>query len=223
MTTAGTAGELGGRIAGGWIGGVIGSFIPPPGLGTLIGRAVGSRLGGMAGRAAAATLQDHISSMEDAEEEAEKTDGAEGTAADSKTCDTCGEPPRPPNRRHDPCRTRGGDQTKAQNTMWDPDYELMVRGEVDAIQTGKVPKVNGTWTINGRTYGMHGKSLHPISGPGFTNLSRMQHQVVKMLNSKGYEGGAEFAKNLMERGLLSQDELDEVLHIWRKCNMGGRV
>lgn len=73
MTTAGTAGELGGRIAGGWIGGVIGSFIPPPGLGTLIGRAVGSRLGGMAGRAAAATLQDHISSMEDAEEEAEKT------------------------------------------------------------------------------------------------------------------------------------------------------
>lgn len=91
MTTAETLGGGTGRIVGGWIGGVIGSFIPPPGLGTLLGRAVGSRLGGMAGRAAAAALQDHITSMESAEEEAEETDRAEGMVADSDTCKDCAE------------------------------------------------------------------------------------------------------------------------------------
>lgn len=89
MSAAGTAGELGGRVAGGWIGGIIGSFIPPPGLGTLLGRAVGSRLGGMAGRAAATALQDHINSMENAEDEAEETDRAEGTAAEDEACKDC--------------------------------------------------------------------------------------------------------------------------------------
>ncbi len=89
MSTAGTAGELGGRVAGGWIGGIIGSFIPPPGLGTLIGRAVGSRLGGMAGRAAATALQDHINSMKEAEDEAEETDRVEGTAAEDEACKDC--------------------------------------------------------------------------------------------------------------------------------------
>lgn len=89
MSTAGTAGELGGRVAGGWIGGIIGSFIPPPGLGTLMGRAVGSRLGGMAGRAAATALQDHINSMEAAEGEAEETDRVEGTAIEDEACKDC--------------------------------------------------------------------------------------------------------------------------------------
>ncbi|WP_157994857.1 hypothetical protein [Paracoccus tegillarcae] len=87
---AGAAGELGGRVAGGVIGGVIGSFIPPPGLGTLLGRAVGSRLGGLAGRAAATALQDHINSMEEAEDEAEESDQAT-TAEEEAVCRECRE------------------------------------------------------------------------------------------------------------------------------------
>ena len=57
---------------------------PPPGLGTLIGRAVGSRLGGMAGRAAATALQDHINSMKGPKTRPKKLIASEGTAAEDE-------------------------------------------------------------------------------------------------------------------------------------------
>jgi hypothetical protein len=80
MTTAGTAGELGGQALGGWLGGVIGSFVLPP-LGTLAGRWVGSRLGGMGGRALGETLAATLEGA-NAETKAEEKEAAE-------TCETC--------------------------------------------------------------------------------------------------------------------------------------
>lgn len=88
MATAGTAGEAVGGVLGGAIGGVIGSLIPPPGLGGIIGRAVGSRVGRWAGRAAGTMLDEHISAMENAGEEA---DADAGEKEEEGTCRACQE------------------------------------------------------------------------------------------------------------------------------------
>lgn len=90
MSGADVAGGYAGSIVGGLIGGAVGSFFGP--LGTAAGRFVGSRLGNMAGRAAVGALESYMSSAEDAEDEAEKTDEAEGTKAEAEACATC----RPP-------------------------------------------------------------------------------------------------------------------------------
>ncbi|MCY1409327.1 hypothetical protein D9M71_246740 [compost metagenome] len=177
----------------------------------------GAYIGQIAGRAAAGALESYINSMEAAEAAAAATDENEGEKADAEACATCAEPPRPPNRRHDPCRMRNNDPTKEHNTVWDPEYASLVRQDIQAIQSGSVPRVGGTWTVNGRVYGLHGQSLHPISGPGLMNLSRAQHHTLKMLNSGGYRAGMQFAENLISRGLMTRGELDAALEIWKKC------
>ncbi|WP_414833997.1 hypothetical protein [Afifella sp. YEN Y35] len=206
MTTAGTIAGVGGRVAGGVLGGAIGSVFGPVGL--WIGRAVGSRVGGMAAKAAAEALASY---MEEANDDAE-TQTKDDEAADA--CVDC----QPPQRRHDPCRTKGNDPTKENNTVWDPEIADQVRADIQMIREGRVPKMSGTWTVNGRTYGLHGNSLHPQSGIGLTNLSRSQHKFLKMLNQKGCKGGMEFAEYLKKNGKISQEEIDSVLDLWKKCS-----
>ena len=55
----------------------------------MIGRAIGARVGGMAGRAAAGALEAWANSAEEAEGEAETTDEKEGTAAEDEACKEC--------------------------------------------------------------------------------------------------------------------------------------
>jgi hypothetical protein len=206
MSTAGTIGEVGGGIAGGGLGAAIGTVLGGP-IGGWIGRAIGSRIGRMAGRAAGEAL---ANMMEDANEDAEEE--TRDQVAD-QACASCG----PPNRRHDPCRTKDNDHTKENNTVWDPEVESQVKREIGQIQRGEVPKVNGEWTINGRTYGQHNNSIFPKSGTGFTNLSRMEHQFLKQLNGKSYADAMKAAENLRNKGILTQEQIDKVLEIWKKC------
>lgn len=207
MSTAGTIGQTGGQIGGGILGGVIGSVFGP--IGTWIGRAVGSKVGGIAGRAAAEALATY---MEDANEDAEKKTKDEAPAVACADCE-------PPNRRHDPCRTKGKDPTKENNTVWDPEIASDVRNDINQIKGGNIPRQSGSYTVNGRTYGTHGKALFPQSGSGFVNLNRFEHQFLKQLNSVGYDGGMKFASNLRQKGLMSQEEINRVLELWRKCGM----
>lgn len=72
-------------------------------------------------------------------------------------------------------------------------------------------------------YGENGFTVANMHEGSRIRLDSEQHQVIKILNTKGYEGGMQFAGNLMKRGLLSQDELDEVLRLWQKCGTGGQV
>ena len=207
MSTAGTIGQTGGQIGGGILGGAIGSVFGP--IGTWIGRAIGSKVGGMAGRVAGEALASY---MEDANENAEDITR---DSAPTQACADC----EPPNRRHDPCRTKGNDPTKQNNTVWDPEISPDVRNEISEIRSGKIPRQSGTYTVNGRTYGAHGKALFPQSGPGFINLNRFQHQFLKQLNSSGYDGGMKFSESLQKKGLMTQEEINKVLEIWRKCGM----
>lgn len=199
-------GEALGRAVGTWLGRAVGSVLGGP-IGGWVGGVVGSRAGAMAGRAAAGAL---ANMMEEADEAAETETKAE---APDVACATC----EPPNRRHDPCRTKKNDPTKDNNTVWDPEIEQQVRNEIGKIQRGEVPKVNGDWTINGRTYGRHNNSIFPKNGTGFTNLSRMEHQFLKQLNGKSYADAMKAAENLKAKGILTQEQIDKVLELWKKC------
>ena len=121
-----------------------------------------------------------------------------------------------PNRRHDPCKTKGNDPTKEKNSMIDPDHADDVAKDIDNIIDGNVPKTGENWTVNGRTYGQHDGALHPVSGPGITPLNRMQHQVVKQMNTDPVNGG-KFADALKNKGILSEKEIDEAMELWKKC------
>lgn len=175
MSTAGTAGELGGRVAGGVIGGIIGSFIPPPGLGTLLGRAVGSRLGGMAGRAAATALQDHINSMEEAEEEAEETDEAEGTEAEDEACQGCKEKEEKEDKKKEDLDKRSTHDPKDKkfnrdlNGSMDDANKDFDEFEPDNVRNlpdgGRVGELSGGRTINVRPNSSSGRPTLEIQKP----------------------------------------------------------
>lgn len=128
-------------------------------------------------------------------------------------------PRRKPNRRHDPCKTRGKDRTKAENTMIDPDYGDAVDADIKAIQDGQVAKQGETWAVNGRTYQEHDGSIFPTGGEGTVQFSRGQHQFVKMLNTVPLEMAMQFATKLARSmpKVLNQEAIDAVLEVWKKC------
>jgi hypothetical protein len=122
-----------------------------------------------------------------------------------------------PVRRHDPCRTKGGDPTKERNSMIDPDYKDAINRDLDDIIAGKVQKTGETWNVNGRSYGMHNGSLHPVSGPGIVDLSRPQHQLIQQLNGNSLENARKFGDAMKRKGIMDQDAIDTVMELWRKC------
>lgn len=205
VATAEVIGRTGGSVAGAALGTAVGAFLGGP-VGAWVGRAVGARVGGYAGRAAASAIATY---MEGANEDAEEETRA--TPVD-QVCADC----EPPNRRHDPCRTRNNDPTKENNTVWDPEISGDVRREIDMIKRGQVPRSGNSYTVNGRTYGLHGKSLFPQSGTGFTNLNRPQHQLLKALNTNP-QNAMRMAEALRSKGILTQAQIDQVLEIQRKC------
>jgi hypothetical protein len=121
-----------------------------------------------------------------------------------------------PNRRHDPCKTKGGDPSKDNNSMIDPDIADAVSGEIDDIIAGNVEKVGEFWqAASGRRYGSHADTLFPVDGPGVTNLDRLQHQYNVRLNTVGYD---QANYELERRGnILSADKKKQVEDIWKKC------
>ena len=102
--------------------------------------------------------------------------------------------------------------------MVDPDIATDVGREIDDIIAGNVEKVGDTWTApSGRSYGEHGGTLFPKNGPGITNISRPQHQVMKELNNKGLDGAQKMIDALTAKGDLSPEDVKEVTEIWKKC------
>lgn len=122
-----------------------------------------------------------------------------------------------PNQRHDPCKTRGKDRTKEDNTMIDPDYRDTINGDIDKIRSGRVEKVGETWTVENRTYMRHDNSIHPVGGSeGTVDFNRMQHQLNKQLNDST-KLPTQFMDNLVKNGILTVAQINEVLQLWSKC------
>ena len=123
-----------------------------------------------------------------------------------------------PARRHDPCKTKGSDPKKYTNTMIDPDVSDVVSSEVNDIIAGKLEKVGEYWTApSGRRYGQHNNSIHPVDGPGLQNITRMQHTLNKQLNDKGLDGAKKMIDTLQSKGILSKEQVDQVVNLWKKC------
>ncbi|WP_437838186.1 PAAR-like domain-containing protein [Sorangium sp. So ce1153] len=119
-----------------------------------------------------------------------------------------------PNRRHDPCKTKGKDPTKEQNSMLDPDVD--VKADFDKIGKGDFVKQGDNIIVNGRTYGYHADTgtTYPISGPGVVDMDRAQHQLLKQLNSKSLDDAMKFAANFPG---LDEAKIKQVLELWKKC------
>jgi hypothetical protein len=123
-----------------------------------------------------------------------------------------------PNRRHDPCKAKGKDFTKDQNSMIDPDYAGVVNKEIDDIIAGGIEKQGEFWTApSGRRYSSHDNALFPVDGPGIKNVDRMQHQVIKELNNKGLDGTKQMMEALKKKGILSEAKIKEAVNLWKKC------
>ncbi|CTQ34807.1 hypothetical protein JAN5088_03603 [Jannaschia rubra] len=102
--------------------------------------------------------------------------------------------------------------------MADPDHKPQIDAEIDEIVAGNVEKVGEHWIApSGRRYARHNDSLHPVDGPGIVDLSRMQHQLVKELNNKGLDGAGRMMDALRQRGILTADEVAQVVDLWNKC------
>lgn len=102
--------------------------------------------------------------------------------------------------------------------MVDPDHRAEVDAEINKILAGNIERTGEYWVApSGRRYGQHNDSLHPVDGPGVVSLSRMQHQVAKELNNKGLDGAGRMMDALRERGILSSEQIEEVLELCRKC------
>jgi len=119
-----------------------------------------------------------------------------------------------PIKRHDPCKTKGKDRTKSENTVIDPDVDIS--SDIDALNSGNFIRKGEDYVVGKRIYGMHPDTgrIFPKSGPGFIDIDRAQHQLLKELNSGAYENAMKFAKN---KPGLTQEKIDEILKLWRKC------
>ena len=72
---------------------------------------------------------------------------------------------------------------RERNTVIVPGVD--VTADVAAINEGLGQTASGGYLINGRTYGIHGQSLYPISGPGFIQLDRPAFQALGVYNKFG--------------------------------------
>lgn len=72
-----------------------------------------------------------------------------------------------------------------------------VNADVTAINAGEVPFVEGTYTVNSRTYGVHDGTLYPISGDGFFQLNRGAYKALGVYKTFGLTDRAEEILNFM--------------------------
>jgi hypothetical protein len=119
-----------------------------------------------------------------------------------------------PNRRHDPCKTKGGDLTKSENSMFDP--SVNVADDMAQMNAGNFTRVGEDIVVNGRTYGWHPDTgvTFPKSGPGIVQFNRLEHGLIKNLNSRGLDAALNQAGRTPG---MTQEMIDKVLNLWRKC------
>lgn len=89
----------------------------------------------------------------------------------------------PPSKRHYYNNVNQKTLAKALNSVILPGVD--VGADVASINNGEVELVNGTYTVNGRTYGVHEGTLYPISGDGIYQLDRGAFKALGVYRSFG--------------------------------------
>jgi len=118
---------------------------------------------------------------------------------------------RGPARRHWAATVAQKTVAKNMNTVIEPGVN--VAADVAEIQSGKVARVKGNYTVNGRTYGVHDGTLFPISGPGFHQLNRGSFGALAIFNKFGNTPRAYAV--LAEMKNVGPAEIEAALSVWR--------
>jgi hypothetical protein len=100
---------------------------------------------------------------------------------------------------------------KNMNTVIEPGVN--VAADVAEIQSGKVARVKGNYTVNGRTYGVHDGTLFPVSGPGFHQLNRGSFGALAIFNKFGNTPRAYAV--LAEMKNVGPAEIEVAFSVWR--------
>jgi filamentous hemagglutinin len=89
-----------------------------------------------------------------------------------------------PAMRHYADKVKQTSLAKEVNTVVDRSVVDM-SADIAAIRSGEAKKVGDTFIVNGRTYGVHNGTLHPIAGPGLYTLDRGGYKALGVLNKFG--------------------------------------
>lgn len=122
-----------------------------------------------------------------------------------------------PSARHDLSRVGQGSVAKNRNTVVEPGVD--VRADVDAINRGKADPGRSatgdpTYTVNGRTYGVHDDGrLYPIEGPGLQQLSRQEFKALGVYNKFG---DSPRANQILDAMGADESVRARALEVWKK-------
>jgi len=95
-----------------------------------------------------------------------------------------------PNSRHFYSSVNQNTVAKDMNSVVLPGVDM--NADVSAINSGEVESVNGTYTVNGRTYGVHNGTLYPMSGNGVHPLDRGAFKALGVFRTFGMSEQTEF-------------------------------
>jgi hypothetical protein len=89
---------------------------------------------------------------------------------------------RPPVSRHRLSSVKPNTVVKKVNTVIAPWVDVAT--DVRAINAGEAFRSRGTFTVNGRVYGVHNGSIHPISGDGLMQLDALGCKGLGIFNTR---------------------------------------
>ena len=116
---------------------------------------------------------------------------------------------RRPADRHSALKVKQKTLAKEKNTVIEPGVD--VQKDVDAINAGDAARTGETFTVNGRTYGLHDGTLYPISGTGFHQLERGAFKALGVLNEFG---PTERAFSILEKMGISDAQRATALRVY---------
>lgn len=98
------------------------------------------------------------------------------------------------------------------------DWNTVIQ-DIDDINNGLGFTDGVNILINGRLYRekSHGE-IFPISGNGFHQLDRIQTRILGVLNKKGEKSAQPFAQNMINKGIITNNQYQEVLTIWETAH-----
>nr|WP_283162953.1 hypothetical protein [Moraxella sp. Tifton1] len=90
-----------------------------------------------------------------------------------------------------------------------------ISADVQAIRDGKATIINNQFHVNGRIYGHHDGTLHPISGTGFYTLNRAEYKVLGVYNQFG---DSQKSKQILSNMGIDKTTQNKVLEIFQELN-----
>ena len=126
---------------------------------------------------------------------------------------------RAPTARHYITKISQRTLAKAHTTVIEPGID--VAADVAAIRAGNAHRVGNEFSINGRIYGVHGRTLYPVSGPGFHPLNRGAFKALGIcLGIYNRFGDSPRAAGILDQSGIGHAERKAALRAWTAAQGG---